>query len=208
MPTFVTSILLVTVLLNSSNMDTGFQYAVNLILELEGGYVDHPSDPGGATKYGISQRSYPKVDIKNLTRQQATEIYKRDYWNRVIQRVDDPRMRIMVFDSAVNHGLSRALNWYSIYPNFNDYLTNRIRFYTSLSTFDTFGAGWMRRVARVTDVANRVQGEKQMVDMLIDNRPFYQRCWSAVTGYWGPVAYRIRSMSRESGGMKLDVDNA
>lgn len=49
------------------------------IIEREGGLVDHKSDPGGLTKYGISQRAYPHLDIRNLTRSEAVHIYLRDY---------------------------------------------------------------------------------------------------------------------------------
>jgi len=49
------------------------------ILEREGGLVQHPQDPGGLTKYGISQRAYPTLDIRNLTKAEAITIYLRDY---------------------------------------------------------------------------------------------------------------------------------
>jgi len=52
------------------------------ILTLEGGYSIDPDDPGGETKYGISKRSYPNIDIKNLTPDQAFEIYKADFWDK------------------------------------------------------------------------------------------------------------------------------
>jgi lysozyme family protein len=52
----------------------------DLIDNWEGGYVDDPDDPGGETNMGISKRSYPKQDIKNLTRDRAIEIYYEDFW--------------------------------------------------------------------------------------------------------------------------------
>lgn len=53
------------------------------IIGIEGSeYTNDPKDKGGETKFGISKRSYPKLDIKNLTREQAIEIYKRDFWNK------------------------------------------------------------------------------------------------------------------------------
>jgi lysozyme family protein len=55
-----------------------FLEAVAHLLHDEGGYVDNPADPGGETNFGISKQSYPDVDIKNLTAEQATEIYYRD----------------------------------------------------------------------------------------------------------------------------------
>ena len=52
-----------------------FKLAIPRVITNEGGYVNDPDDPGGETKYGISKRSYPALDIKNLTVEQATAIY-------------------------------------------------------------------------------------------------------------------------------------
>ena len=60
-----------------------FETVVHMVLEHEGGYVNHPSDPGGETKYGISKRAYPDVDIAELTKDDAADLYKRDYWDRI-----------------------------------------------------------------------------------------------------------------------------
>jgi lysozyme family protein len=81
-----------------------FRDAVEFVLEQEGGYTLDPNDPGGETKFGISKKAYPNLDIKNLTREDAIEIYQRDYWKPC--RCDDlPRhFAFIVFDSAVNQG--------------------------------------------------------------------------------------------------------
>jgi len=65
-------------------------------------------DRGGPTKYGISQKAYPKLDIKNLTKEQAIEIAKRDYWDK--NKVDqlDPAIREIYFDTAFNKGSGAA----------------------------------------------------------------------------------------------------
>ena len=57
-----------------------FKNAIDVILAQEGGYVNDPDDPGGETQWGISKRSYPDINIKELSRAQAIEIYRRDYW--------------------------------------------------------------------------------------------------------------------------------
>ena len=57
-----------------------FDKAMNFVGLMEGGYVNDPIDKGGETKYGISKRSYPNLDIKNLTKEQAREIYYKDFW--------------------------------------------------------------------------------------------------------------------------------
>ena len=84
-----------------------FEAAIVKTLINEGGakVTDDPEDRGGLTKFGISQRSYPNVDIRNLTEQQAKEIYKRDFWDKV--KADDIQSQEMaenLFDTAVNMG--------------------------------------------------------------------------------------------------------
>lgn len=83
--------------------------AISFVLEHEGGLTNDPDDPGGITKYGISKKSYPNVDIFNLTREGAEEIYRRDYWNKC--RCDDlpPECAIATFDCAVNQGPETAI---------------------------------------------------------------------------------------------------
>jgi lysozyme family protein len=71
---------------------------------VEGGYVDDPTDPGGATKYGISQAAYPSVDIASLTLEGAQAIYQNDYWNAVKADTLPPPIAGLLFDAAVNQG--------------------------------------------------------------------------------------------------------
>lgn len=85
-------------------METDWNEAINFVLEMEGEYTLDPNDPGGETKYGISKKSYPYLDIKNLSRQNAVEIYKRDFWVPC-HCADLPRhFALFVFDAAVNQG--------------------------------------------------------------------------------------------------------
>jgi lysozyme family protein len=85
--------------------DGKFTFAIEKTLEHEGGYVSRPDDSGGETNFGISKRSYPRLDIKHLTREQAIEIYKRDWWDRYqYERIDNPKIAAKVFDLAVNMG--------------------------------------------------------------------------------------------------------
>lgn len=175
-----------------------------MVLELEGGYVNHPDDPGGETKYGISRRAYPSVDIKNLTEETAARIYKTDYWHPIASRVREPRLRLLAFDSAVNHGVPRTLKWLKTYDTFDSFLANRIRFYAQLETFDTFGRGWMRRVAHVVSIADRLSSDRQVADTVIDHRPLLQRLVGAFRGSYGPAKFRVRRMT-DAPGTKLDV---
>ncbi|WP_294962283.1 glycoside hydrolase family 108 protein [Sulfurimonas sp.] len=77
----------------------------------EGGYVDDSTDNGGETKFGISKRSYPELDIKNLSQSTAKSIYYKDYWDTKqanLSRLPDS-IAIEVFDTGVNMGRARAL---------------------------------------------------------------------------------------------------
>ena len=87
-----------------------FNRAIEVILKHEGGYVNHKSDPGGETNFGISKRSYPEEDIKNLTRKQAKDIYFRDYWQPLrLYMIDNANICLDIFDFSVNSGRSRAV---------------------------------------------------------------------------------------------------
>ena len=86
-----------------------FDEIIELTLEHEGGYVHDPTDLGGETNYGIAKRFYPDVDIKNLTKEQAKDIYKRDYWdkNKVDEMPND--LKHIFFDMCVNQGRGTAV---------------------------------------------------------------------------------------------------
>lgn len=85
-----------------------FDHAVMVVLRHEGGYVDNPSDPGGATNFGISKRSYPDLDIANLTELDAKAIYRRDWWDRYGYENLPPFIAVKVFDLSVNMGPGAA----------------------------------------------------------------------------------------------------
>lgn len=88
--------------------DERFQHAVSILLAHEGGLSENPSDPGGITNYGISLRAYPHLGvegIRNLTRDQAAEIYRRDYWQALhIDLINDDTLATKVLDIAPNVG--------------------------------------------------------------------------------------------------------
>ena len=89
-------------------MVTTFNEAIGLVLKHEGGLVDDPADSGGITKYGISKRAYPDIDIKNLTIEKAKEIYRQDYWLKSYADKLPIDIRYIHFDTAINCGLKRA----------------------------------------------------------------------------------------------------
>src|SRR4051812_29003946 len=88
---------------------SSFDQAIPTILKHEGGYVNDTKDPGGETNWGISKRSYPQLDIKNLSREQAIYFYRRDWWNKYnYGAIHDQQVATKVFDIAVNMGASQA----------------------------------------------------------------------------------------------------
>ena len=103
-----------------------FEDAVEYVLQWEGSeYVDDPDDKGGGTKFGISKRQFPAVDIQNLTREEAIELYRVRYWEPnadLLSFCDDSRVEARlfiydIFDCLVNTGrrttvllLQRAYN--------------------------------------------------------------------------------------------------
>jgi lysozyme family protein len=86
-----------------------FNTAFDRLISNEGGYVNDPQDPGGETNWGICKRSYPDVDIKNLTRDGAKAIYLRDFWQRGQMDKLPSSVAFQAFDFAVNSSIETAL---------------------------------------------------------------------------------------------------
>ena len=162
-----------------------FDIAVQIVLMHEGGEIDHPDDPGGHTKFGISKRSFPNEDIANLTLQRAKDIYRKYYWDMCECDSLTPWARLMVFDCAVNQGLSRAIIYLQrtlsvkndgiIGPKtlaaikvltkdefLEAYSKLRLNAYTSNPRWGVFGKGWVRRLFDVTLVSYRPQKESRL----------------------------------------------
>jgi len=88
-----------------------FKKAVDKVIAEEGGakYTETKGDKGGATKYGISQKAFPNLNIKELTLEQAEAIYKTEYWDKLQgDKIISQRVAECVFDCAVNMGVPRA----------------------------------------------------------------------------------------------------
>jgi len=157
-------------------MRQNFEHCLKMILKHEGGFVNHPDDPGGITNHGVTKKVYEKwverevseQEMRDLTHEDVAPIYKKNYWDRL--RADDLPSGVdwSCFDWGVNSGTSRAAKALQrivgveqdggIGPMTLQAVAEvepaeiieqmhhmRDRFYRDLSTFDTFGRGWLRR---------------------------------------------------------------
>ena len=86
-----------------------FHRCIDRILAEEGGLSAHPADPGGLTNYGISQRSYPTLDIAALTLSEAQALYRRDYWQPLHGDLLPPGLDLLMLDCAINQGPTTAV---------------------------------------------------------------------------------------------------
>jgi len=129
-----------------NNYNIEFEKAIKFILKWEGGYSNDPNDSGGETKYGISKKSYPNEDIKNMTLERAKEIYYQNYWLKTnCNKLPSP-LNLIVFDTAVNCGRNRANKFLISSLGWQDYLFKRIEFYAGLENAKYYLRGWVNRV--------------------------------------------------------------
>jgi lysozyme family protein len=125
-----------------------FEKAVAFVLTWEGGYSDDPDDAGSETNFGISKRAYPHLDIKNLTKEEAINIYFNDYWLKAGCDALEDKLATIVFDTAVNLGVSRAKGFLTDTTDWRDYLISRIARYNEIAKLGNnikFLRGWLNR---------------------------------------------------------------
>lgn len=147
-------------------LDERFTRAVQWLFEAEGGYVNDKYDRGGETKYGISKASYPHLDIKNLTKEQAIAIYYNDFWLPLDPDKHDESTLIVLFDSAVNHGLGRVKSWLKTFDgDWNQFIQKRWAFYQQIVRNDPtqkrFLHGWQNRLAKLKRFVLCCEAEKK-----------------------------------------------
>jgi lysozyme family protein len=169
----------------ASNWDNAFK----LMLASEGGFVNHPSDPGGMTNLGVTKttwenwvgRESDEKEMRGLTPEKVEPLYKKKFWDAC--RCDELPSGIdyLVFDFAVNAGPGRsiktlqsavgatpdggigpmtlaAVNSFSEAELVDKFSQAKEDFYRSLNTFETFGKGWLNRVAAVKIKATSMLG--------------------------------------------------
>lgn len=153
-----------------------FEQALEIVLKHEGGYVNHPSDPGGETNMGITVRVAREHgytgDMRAIPMSVVAAIYRRSYWDATRCNELPPELRLAVFDAAVNSGVRRSIQWLQSAVGANtdgvfgprtlaavagtdprkaarDMCYARLSFLASLNHFGTFGRGWVRRVVDI-----------------------------------------------------------
>ena len=127
-----------------------FRRALQFTLKWEGGYVNHPDDPGGETKWGIAKRYHPDEDIKNLTAERAAEIYSNEYWDAAgCDEISFP-LCVAVFYAAVRCGVNRAKDWYEKADGVKDIIGLNQQFYVQRvernPSQKVFLKGWLNRL--------------------------------------------------------------
>lgn len=139
-------------------MNNNFKLALEFVLKWEGHYSCDPQDPGGETKFGISKRAYPDIDIKSLTKEEAAKIYEKDYWNVMNCDNLEKDLAIVVFDSSVNCGVGRTKSWLAELKEKGEMeearksrwlIQRRIAYYLDLvkkkPAFNKYIKGWLNR---------------------------------------------------------------
>ena len=172
-------------------MKNNFDKCFKELLKHEGGYVNHPSDPGGITNLGVTKKVWEEWvghevsadDMKGLKPDDVKHLYHNRYWDAC--KCDDLPSGVdyCVFDTAVNSGRVRAVKFLqavagtvpdgSIGPvtiasvnnrgsnlTINQFCDKREAFWRSLSTFNTFGKGWLRRGEEVRAKALEMANER------------------------------------------------
>lgn len=141
-----------------------FDKAFEITIGHEGGYVNDPDDPGGETNFGISKRSYPNVDMKSLTLNEAKEIYLKDYWQKLGCHLleDFPKIAVELFDTGVNMGIGKAAKIFQEALN----LANRNeRDYNNITVDGGIGSNTItafrknKNKRRLFNIMNLLQGE-------------------------------------------------
>ncbi len=150
---------------------SNFSVTFDRIIGHEAGYVNNPNDPGGETKWGISKRTYPHLNIAALTRQDAMKIYYTDFW-LVIQGDSMPEAwAFQCMDFAINSGIQTAIRYLQRAVGVADdghvgsitlsalgkmdvndfilrYNAERLDYMTKLSNWPNASRGWVRRIAQ------------------------------------------------------------
>jgi lysozyme family protein len=163
-------------------MSSNFKECLELVLKAEGGWVNHPKDPGGETNLGVTKRvweewvGHPVESLKKLTKEDVAPLYEQKYWRPCYCEVLPRGLDFVVFSMGVNAGPGRSVKLLQsaigilpdgiIGPRTRALISSsngadivakfsevRREYYKSLKTFPIFGRGWLARVDREEEEA-------------------------------------------------------
>jgi lysozyme family protein len=150
-----------------------FERCLAITLKWEGGYSNHPDDPGGPTMKGIIQREYDawrkkqgkrRRPVRQIEAGELRAIYRSEYWDVCECGGLSPGMDLCMFDAAVNSGVARAKKWLERGREIDAFCDVRLAFLQGLGRlWRVFGAGWRRRVQGVREEAHLMAGESVTV---------------------------------------------
>lgn len=157
-------------------MSEKFYQIIQRVFPYEGGYLSPEAaadqgDPGGETHWGISKRAFPNINIKTLTRDQAIDIYRTEYWEKIHGEELPNAIAYAMLDAAINSGWTRSIMWLQHAAGVADdgkfgpitrkaiqeadpadlmlkISGDRLEFMTRLSNWATNSRGWARRIAQ------------------------------------------------------------
>lgn len=159
-----------TKIVHSPFMDKNFQIALQHVLKWEGGFSDHPNDRGGKTNYGITESTYnnwrkrknlPVKDIRNITKQEAIDIYYHDYWKASGADKLPASFGVAMFDVAVNSGVGTAKSLYKTskgnLANFLAMRESQYKRYAQSPGQSVFLKGWLNRLDSLKKFVNDLE---------------------------------------------------
>ncbi len=147
----------------TQDVEQVFDKIMEYVFKDEGGYVNHPKDPGGATNMGVTQNTYnqycklnklPTKNVKNLTKDEAKQVYKQLFWEqsgaKEIAESGDAKLAYVVFDTAIHSGVGKAKKLLAkSNGDANTMIEKRMAMLKSSKNWQTFGRGWTNRLAKV-----------------------------------------------------------
>jgi lysozyme family protein len=135
------------------DLDSEFETAVAAVIEEEtggdpnGGLTDDPNDPGGVTKWGISQRAHPQLDVNNLSRTDAEGVYKAEYWTPLLPYGLSTELLRLAFECSINEGFSKTKEFLAGAKGLVAWFqAERAMAYVANPKFNLYGRGWLRRL--------------------------------------------------------------
>lgn len=136
--------------------DNGADKIIGWVIDVLEGGDKLIIDTGGVTKYGISKKANPDVDVRNLTKAKAIELYKERYWFRNNCQNYKYPLNLIVFDTAVNCGRLKAIFIKDMIDKkyrWQDLLFWRLQHYSNLmagkSRYDPYAEGWLNRILKI-----------------------------------------------------------